>query len=420
MPTRRHTYTWQCLILLIAGTVYGQWDTNAWPAYMHPRSQKSQYTQCWTALTERAVAAYDHTNSYPVAPAWYRFQRGNLIELKKGFRRLLGEETGTGTHNLPVGGRRWVNKGTATSGLLASVRETGQIFAFTKQALCAYAKRPTNYFDYTPYRGLDGVGPFTNDVSVGHPHGWTNEYTAAGGANYPEGRSCWYTTDYGIDGIRDMVTNLDELVYMHTGTSSNNTIDGNSYNLSGTSIVCYGATDFTKDLSKAKSQAESTYTNITYFPASINSYPGQYSAIYKANETNYYCRLYSASNGVEATGPMDYSYSQTSNLFAKIVSSKMFIQLVSEEQGFGFDEEFFDGHTAFPDRSNVWQEVSATVKEARFDAGMYTLSAGVGDLQKPYWGQEPESNATSRVYSWMFEMYVSKFWMYAKYDFDFK
>jgi hypothetical protein len=70
------------------------------------------------------------------------------------------------------------------------------------------AKTPTNLFDFTPYRGLDGVGPFTNDTSVGHPHGWTNEYTVAGGSYFDGSRTNWYTTDYGWDDLRAAITNL--------------------------------------------------------------------------------------------------------------------------------------------------------------------------------------------------------------------
>jgi hypothetical protein len=66
---------------------------------------------------------------------------------------------------------------------------------------------PTNYFEYTPYRGIDGLGPFTYDATVGHPHGWTNSYTATGGTNFPAGRTNWYTTDYGFEGLM-AVTNL--------------------------------------------------------------------------------------------------------------------------------------------------------------------------------------------------------------------
>jgi hypothetical protein len=74
--------------------------------------------------------------------------------------------------------------------------------------LCQVARLPTNYFSYTPWRCLNGLGPFTNDATVGHAHGWTNEYTAAGGTNFPAGRSTWYTTDYGWAGMSNAISTL--------------------------------------------------------------------------------------------------------------------------------------------------------------------------------------------------------------------
>lgn len=74
--------------------------------------------------------------------------------------------------------------------------------------LCSIAKLPTNYFNYTPWRCLNGLGPFTNDGSVGHAYGWTNATTATGGTNFSAGRSTWYTTDYGWDGIKAVIPYL--------------------------------------------------------------------------------------------------------------------------------------------------------------------------------------------------------------------
>lgn len=417
MSAQRHTLHGQCLILLIAGAAYGQWDTNVWPAYLHPRSQRIQFSQCYTALHERAIASYDHTNSYPVAPTWYRFQRGNLIELKKGFRRLLGEGTGVGTYHLPVSGRRWVDKGAVTNGLIESVRETGQILAFTKQALCAYAKRPTNYFDYTPYRGIDGIGPFTNDASVGRPHGWTNEYTAAGGPNYPEGRSCWYTTDYGIDGIRDMITNLNELVYLRNGTSSNGTIDSVGYYLVATTAVYYGSSTGSKPLADAKAEAEANYVKLSgYYDYQFN-YPGQQSFITTYSPTTYAAHIWSFSNSVYSVGPMDYS-NPSSNVVTKITDSKFLVELLGESQDFGANEYVFDGLSAWPDRSNTWHESSAAFMTSPANSNIVAMSSSVSVTNMPYWGDEPASNTT--VNCWVFDKYGSRFWMYAKYDFDFK
>jgi hypothetical protein len=115
-----------------------------------------------------------------------------------------------------------------------------------------YCKLPTNFFEYTPYRGLDGVGPFTNDTSVGHPHGWTNSYTLSGGNDFPDGRSAWYTTDYGWDGIRCVVTNLSKRQVRVLGAYWNQ-----SYGFS----ALYARS--TNSFAEARSRAESGLTNYT-------------------------------------------------------------------------------------------------------------------------------------------------------------
>jgi len=79
--------------------------------------------------------------------------------------------------------------------------------AFTEVSICAVAELPTNFFNFTPYRGLNGAGPFTNDTTTPAPHGWTNSTTAAGGTNFPAARTnaIWYTTDYGWQGLKTLI-----------------------------------------------------------------------------------------------------------------------------------------------------------------------------------------------------------------------
>ena len=265
MSTWRHTLYGQCLILLIAGYAYGQWDTNAWPAYLHSRAGRIQCTNSFAALNERCDAV---SASLPAAPAWYRSQRGNLIEFKIHEKAIV-------TSYLD---NAYVFSTTFLTALNSKTNTPAynDNWNYTLQSFYGAAKIPTNFFDYTPYRGLDGVGPFTNDASVGHPHGWTNEYTVAGGTNFPSGRTNWYTTDYGFDTFRRSVTNLCRTTYANTlNEQGGYGIQGNAY---GSNWVT------------AKSLAQSDFANVSvnavyysYGNKSTSPYPDfLYAATYKS------------------------------------------------------------------------------------------------------------------------------------------
>jgi hypothetical protein len=126
----------------------------------------------------------------PDAPAWYRSNRGNLISLKYWLGVCLDGS----------GHSRYLDAARLTADPAQMLNNTGCLnwsnAVHSRATALAAARMPTNWFDYTPYRGLTGLGGFTNDPTA-TPHGWTNEYTVAGGTNFPSGRSTWYTTDYG-------------------------------------------------------------------------------------------------------------------------------------------------------------------------------------------------------------------------------
>lgn len=246
MPTRRHTLHGQRVILVcgfllcFASVSHGGWDGSAWPAYLHSRGGQVQASNIYAALRERAYAVEDYSGTVPSAPSWYRSQRANLVNYKANAKTMAAY---------------YVNPAFVTNGSLEgylngatnipsrlSVNYVNVDFGNTGFSnLYAVLKIPTNFFDYTPYRGLDGVGPFTNDTTVGHAYGWTNSDTLAGGSYFPGSRTNWYTTDYGWDTLRHVVTNLRYRCMSGGGVNRN---DGDL------------GTGYDGDLATAKSQAE--------------------------------------------------------------------------------------------------------------------------------------------------------------------
>jgi hypothetical protein len=185
---------------------------------LFPRGSKAFTYQVHTALMERAWAG---TNSYggfspdnvpdPPAPTWWRSQRTTLKAWKDPFfdhqlfyvfanEQLRGSNDFVGWMN-SLSGADLQNPFQIMS--LAVNQYTGRVVMAT---LC---HNPSNYFQYTPYRMLSGIGNQTNDPTVGRPHGYTNANTAKGVAAFlPPGRTAWYTTDYGWSGITGPISNL--------------------------------------------------------------------------------------------------------------------------------------------------------------------------------------------------------------------
>ena len=88
---------------------------------------------------------------------------------------------------------------------------------------------PSNYFEYTPYTSLSGVGGQTGDATVGHPYGFTNEYTVNSGSLHSP-RTNAYTTDYGYSQIQLI---MNELVWTSvTNSPSDNGTETTHTNLS--------------------------------------------------------------------------------------------------------------------------------------------------------------------------------------------
>jgi len=232
------------LILIASQAVGAGWDTSVWPAYTVQRKGREQAEDCYHAVRERALAS---RSTVPTAPSWWRSQRSMLIDQKAKFKACLGVRTYIHQMgNWTITANIWIDKGATGNYLdwLKNNRSSSVIITsnltraeapivfprITLDMIYATNNLPTNYFDHTPWRCLNGLGPFDDDASVGHNHGWTNEYTAVGGSNFPSGRSTWYTTDYGWDGIKAAVGNLvacdaslksgEYLFYGYTGVST--------------------------------------------------------------------------------------------------------------------------------------------------------------------------------------------------------
>ena len=182
------------------------WPTNCFPGWMHWREQVIMNRTINSALVERVTAV---TNALMIpyldpvpSPVWYRSNRGDLINYKNAVKAMLGYYART---NSQAGYLAYFNEQNEYSELPFPSYGAGDV-----NLVLAEAKLPTNYLDNTPWRCLDGLGPYTNDTTVGHGHGWTAAYTATNkaGNNFPASRTNWYTTDYGWDGMTSILSRL--------------------------------------------------------------------------------------------------------------------------------------------------------------------------------------------------------------------
>lgn len=181
------------LALVCPISAIAQWTPGVWPACANPREIRAQVQDCYSGVVERTQACYGYA---PSAPAWYRTFGGDVQALKDALV----------AHSGP-----WADPSLAVSGSFDSwFGTTNAAPVFTWATLCESLEIPTNFMFYTPPRSdLAGLGGNTNDADViGNGHGYVNSETAKGGAVFPSGRSCWYTTDYGLDNLRKVISAL--------------------------------------------------------------------------------------------------------------------------------------------------------------------------------------------------------------------
>ena len=187
-------------ISLCASVAYGQWTNSVWPAWDVQRAGKVQAENVYEALRERDWASQNAATID--ALAWYRSQRTMLVAWKTDLKAIANQAV-------------WVSTNTTIAGAT-------NIPTITLAQIYNECSLPTNYFDYTPWRCLNGNGPFATDTNVvGRGHGWTNATTAAGGTNFSGTRATWYTTDYGWQGMYDILNKL--VLTKHTDEFSDDT-----------------------------------------------------------------------------------------------------------------------------------------------------------------------------------------------------
>ena len=278
------------------------WTTNVWPAYTVQREGRQHAEDCYEMSLERfyaAEAAADNgpggpTFTAPTAPTWWRFQRANLQNAKTSLAAYIPYFARTQTNYV-----QWLEANEDISGDLNNT----EIPRWTNVTdFLTFAGLPTNYLTYTPWRALNGLGPpgYTNDsdyATLGHAYGFENADTVSGGTNFPAGRTTWYTTDYGWQGLYDMAPHL-----VHTPNINEYSISAGQKGAWGgawyatssdTNTYTYSSAHVDQSTwSAAKTAAENAVTNIasstTFWPYGPWAYT---SGRYRSSVPDYYGRI---------------------------------------------------------------------------------------------------------------------------------
>jgi hypothetical protein len=182
------------------------WSAAAWPATNFPRRIDVALSDCWSGTWERVQAQgiTDQGGGLATGLSWWRSNRGNLATIKGWIGVLLAESgvlitRGPGTADDTQCG--WVRSNVVASAAAAGAALTANGGTWplwnNKTQFLAQLSFPTNYLDYTPYRGLSGCG-----------YPYVTAQTLAGGTNYPPGRTNWVTLDYGVSRLPEILNAL--------------------------------------------------------------------------------------------------------------------------------------------------------------------------------------------------------------------
>ena len=196
------------LLVLLPFEAGAQPFTN-WPTYMSspitnwPKAADydalvTDLTWIHNALVERCHVADESTNNLSPLSGGTRWPKDDIVRFKTKASSLIADFVRT---NAAVDG--------SFNEYFGTTNQAGYYYSdfpmWDGPSVRGEIGLPNNYLLYTPSRCLNTLGPFTNDPTVGQGHGWTNSYTALGGANFPGARANWYTTDYGSWGLKEMM-----------------------------------------------------------------------------------------------------------------------------------------------------------------------------------------------------------------------
>lgn len=181
------------------------WTSSIWPLSTHPRITKQHLDEISAAIVERGDLINSGWSGYTYTYRNYRNILADpsiLVGFKAAVKNMI---TGGSSH-----GQRFTPK-QATGNFNAYFAAHTGVAArppITTVEILEDLKIPTNYFDYTPYRGLSGCGFVSDSEGVNGVAGYQNDDTAAGGSVFPTGRTHWTTSDYGFDNIKHILSKL--------------------------------------------------------------------------------------------------------------------------------------------------------------------------------------------------------------------
>lgn len=197
------------LLLLLAGQVFADgWSSDIWPSQEHPMEGWRQLHECYTATVERCAAV---NKTIPVTPTNRLDGYTSLTNIKDRIASVIPSflDVSRLSSSSPVASNYFLGYTNKVSGAILVPYNT-------TTGLLAGLYLPTNYFAFTSRLGWSGLGPFTNDVTVGSPHGYTNVFTENGGTNWPGTRTKWYDTDYGIAPLTNILSKLTTTIILNS------------------------------------------------------------------------------------------------------------------------------------------------------------------------------------------------------------